>query len=634
MTGFLNEEHIRERFAGQKIWVFGTGNDAEWFYECVSEILHIGGFFDNYKAGETFCGMEIFTADQCMRDDVRGRLLICSSRYEEEIADQLVEMGLERGIDFFIVDLRGMKDIDTATLELIQLNQSLWPQKRENTNKRRILIPIENCHDVHTVPYAYVGNYLCDEYDATMECFIRAGADTVSDTVQQVYQSFGAGNIVYQRLTDAQEKRAVALCEEYWNRISNFEDWKNIYIYGIHFGTTIIRNYLRRFIPYPDPHDERLKDYLLKCMRTIVFWYDRFDEYEYKKVLLWDGTHWEGFIRDIAISRNIGTYSAHYLHCMRYCLEEPHQRCMYRHFRTFWESLTDQEKEYGIKWAKQNLTARLRGSTEHIHDNRKVNDPFSAERTGRVLKQNQKLKVLICPHSFEDDSYMYGPHIFDDNYYAWMCHIGELSQKTPQYDWYLKPHPAESERDQTIIHEFLERFPNITMIPAKTSPWQLRDEGIKFALTVQGTIGHEYPLLGIQVINAGCNPHMAYAFNWNPATKEEYDSLLLNLGKLEKIIDPDEIYQYYCLRYLYYDGSKLAPRWPFRNPVLLQDDRLLKLEGDNRRIGSWKYRLFLDEWNQEVHKEWQMMMPELFETMDSWREDVFYKKVLHEDTPT
>lgn len=212
-------------------------------------------------------------------------------------------------------------------------------------------------------------------------------------------------------------------------------------------------------------------------------------------------THWEGFIRDIAISRNIEAYSLHYADCKKLCLDEVWIGGQHFHYRTFWESLTDREREYGIKWAKQNLTERLRGNAEHIHDSRKLNDPFVAERTERVLRQNQKLKVLLCPHSFEDDLYMYGPHIFDDSYYARMCHVGELSQKTPQYDWYLKPHPAGSWRDKIIIHEFLECYPNITMIPAMTSPQQLRDEGINFALTVQGTIGHEYPLLGIQVIS-------------------------------------------------------------------------------------------------------------------------------------
>lgn len=556
--------------------------------------------------------------------------MICTSKYEEEVASQLVEMGLERGIDFFIVDFEGFKDMDNATLELVRLNQSLWPQKRENTGKRRILIPIEYAHDVHSVLYAYIGNYLCDKYNAEMECFIRGGKEAIPYAVQQVYQSFGANNIVYCRLTDAQEKRAEALCEEHWNRISSFEDWKNICVYGIHFGTTIIRSYLRFYIPYLDPRDERFRDYLLECMRTIVFWYDRFDTFEYKTVIMWDGVHWEGFIRDIAISRNIETYAIHYTRCTRLHLDETNGGDRYFHYREFWESLTDQEKEYGIKWAKKNLTERLKGNAEYIHDCRRRNDPFAAERTGRVLRQNQKIKILICPHSFEDDSYMYGPHIFDDNYCAWMCHIGELSQKTPQYDWYLKPHPSGSERDQIIIHDFLERFPNITVIPAKTSPWQLRDEGIKFALTVQGTIGHEYPLLGIQVINAGWNPHMAYDFNWNPSTKEEYDSLLLNLDKLEKKIDPDEVYQFYCLQHLYYDWSKCTRKWPFRNPVLLQDNYLLEFEGDDRRVGTWKYRLFLDEWNLAVHKEWQAYIPKLIEEMDSWRADAFYKTVLPE----
>ena len=49
----------------------------------------------------------------------------------------------------------------------------------------------------------------------------------------------------------------------------------------------------------------------------------------------------------------------------------------------------------------------------------------------------------------------------------------------------------------------MSRYPRFALIPSETSFHQLADEGIQFALTCYGSIGHECPLLDIQVINAG-----------------------------------------------------------------------------------------------------------------------------------
>ena len=70
-------------------------------------------------------------------------------------------------------------------------------------------------------------------------------------------------------------------------------------------------------------------------------------------------------------------------------------------------------------------------------------------------------------------------------------------------------------------------------------------------LTCHGTVGHECPLLGIDVINADLNhPHIAYDFNWSPKSIEEYSDILDNLDKIKKKIDKKDIYEFYFVRNL------------------------------------------------------------------------------------
>ena len=85
------------------------------------------------------------------------------------------------------------------------------------------------------------------------------------------------------------------------------------------------------------------------------------------------------------------------------------------------------------------------------------------------------------------------------------------------------------------------------------SPFQLKEEGISYALTIHGSIGYEYPMLGINVINAGNNPHIAFDFDINPKTIEEYDEVIFNLEKVNKKIDINEIYMFYLIHFGYYE---------------------------------------------------------------------------------
>ena len=174
---------------------------------------------------------------------------------------------------------------------------------------------------------------------------------------------------------------------------------------------------------------------------------------------------------------------------------------------------------------------------------------FTSKKMNRVLKQNKKIKILICTHEFHDSPHSTGGLLFPD-FYEWLLFLGNQS-KNSEYEWYIKNHPDCDNWTKKIVENFVKLFPSINLVNEKASFLQLKDEGLKFVFTCHGTVGHECPLLDIQVVNADLNhPHIAYDFNWSPKNIDEYRDILDNLDKIKKKIDKKDIYEFYFVRNL------------------------------------------------------------------------------------
>ncbi len=415
-------------------------------------------------------------------------------------------------------------------------------------------------------------------------------------------------------MTQDQQDRVTALVEDIWPTLHTYDDWYHkIEIYGINFGRTIMRHYLRVYIPAYNIEDVSTKEFLREAISYIVYWYDYLMNHSVKAMILEDGVSREGYARDIACKMGIEVYVTQNNEFRKLTMNN----CFFRYaknYNKFWEELSDDEKSKGKEWAKGRLEERLNGtSNDVVYKDGK--SPFAMVYENRILERSDKIKVLICPHIFEEDSYHCEWQLFKD-YFSWLITLGELSEKT-DYEWYIKKHPEGSWRDDIIIDEFLKRYNKIKEIPKLVSAKQLRDEGLQFALTVCGTIGYEYAALGIQVINAGDNPHIAYNFNWNPRTKKEYIDLLLNLDRLHIKIDMEEIYEYFAMHYLFYDDvCRRCWKAFYKNE---------ELAGTGLKKGTYKYRLFMDECDDNRHEEIKKNVVELFQFVDNWKENEFYK---------
>ena len=180
-----------------------------------------------------------------------------------------------------------------------------------------------------------------------------------------------------------------------------------------------------------------------------------------------------------------------------------------------------------------------------------------------------------------------------------MNFLGKLSEKT-NYDWYLKTHrnfdgkfKLYQPNSNKIIFKILSKYKKIKILPNDYSHNQIINEKIDFILTQHGSVGFEYPYVGIPVINASYNnPQVAYKFNFHPKTKKTYEKILKNLITLKnKIkIDKNEILEFYFMRHLYQDR-----KWLFDDPI----DMIKKIGGWDNMMNENFYEYAICKLNQK-----------------------------------
>ena len=340
--------------------------------------------------------------------------------------------------------------------------------------------------------------------------------------------------------------------KDFINKTKNKEDFLDFKYKDINIGRDIYDEYLYRYKKITlDISDPNLKTVFYDFIYTIDYWMDYFTE---RKVIGISLSHPNvrllGIIGKVAHKYfDIPVYSVtntyieknnnlddHYKYINDSLIELP----------SLFSKISDEQKKIALDWSKKQLDKRLGGEVgvDMYYSNESA---FGSHKLERALKDTDKIKILICTHEFHDNPHSTGGLIFPD-FYEWLIYLGKKSIKS-NYEWYIKNHPDCDLWTKTIVENFVKEFPSIKLINEKTSFLQLRDEGLKFVFTCHGTVGHECPLLGIQVVNADLNhPHIAYDFNWSPKSKNDYEKLIENLPKAKKEIDINKIYEFYYVR--------------------------------------------------------------------------------------
>ena len=450
--------------------------------------------------------------------------------------------------------------------------------------------------DQTVLAFSYFANILAEKHQSRIVSFSLSERNVTLflwryRRIVKIYQSFNASHHINTSIFSANlDEETSAIFNSMVLSIKTKSDVLDITINGDIIGNEIYEAYLiENRKPTIDIHADDFRRFLRKCIQTYLFWHDYFDSHHVTAVILSHGIYRYGIIKTIANKKGIPVYLPSVRSLIYLKRSNEWGMPKYELYPELFKSLPQETKSKGIAWAKNRLELRLSGVVG-VDMSYSTQSAFRRDlSSNKLLRTSGRIKVLIATHCFFDNPNCYGRNLFPD-FYEWINFLGQMSEVT-EYDWYLKTHPDVLPGNDEVLNDLLTKYKNITRLPSDASHLQLVEEGMSFVLTVYGSVGHECPLLGETVINAGVkNPHIGYDFNMHIKTVEEYRSYLLNLEKIEHKVDKEKIYEFYFMHYKYSGCHDI-----FFDSF---QDFLSKYSVDEQ-ISSSAYQYFLNEYSEE-----------------------------------
>lgn len=180
---------------------------------------------------------------------------------------------------------------------------------------------------------------------------------------------------------------------------------------------------------------------------------------------------------------------------------------------------------------------------------------FHNKRIKNQIKYKSNYNILIATHCFYDNPHAFAKLEYLD-FWDWMIYLGNLSKESPKnFSWYIKPHRDFLPGTIEILRSFVKKFPNIKILDTDVSFKQLAFEGLDLILTCHGSIAHEAPLLGIDVINCAYNNSVKFNFSKTILNKKILRKTILNMKKKKNRISED-IYDFYVIHYFHFGKNK------------------------------------------------------------------------------
>lgn len=440
-------------------------------------------------------------------------------------------------------------------------NRRVFPPAAVGENAPVVLMELNEMQSSH-IAYSYLANVLAQANGARIVAYLpRALAnwrEKLSFAVRRhlgldifgIYRSFGTSGFLNIAPDPSQKRRAAALMPEHLARIKNKTDLELLSIDGVWIGDLVYDTYLMRMRrPTVDITGEEFRAFLLESLELFLFWRDYLDSHDVCGINVSHCVYNLAIPLRIAVQRDIPVFQASITHVYRLNRQELFAYNDFFHYRERFATLPPETQRAGLDEASERIKRRFKGEVG-VDMHYSTRSAYGDSRYERLLRPSQRKKILIATHCFFDSPHSFGNNLFPD-FWEWLDFLGRMTEET-DYDWYIKTHPDYLPGTMEIIQGFIARYPKFTLLPSDASHHQIIAEGIDVALTVYGTIAFEYAALGKLVINCSVNnPHVAYGFNLNPKSFDEYQGLLLNLEALSLDVDQEQVHEYYFMHHLY-----------------------------------------------------------------------------------
>jgi hypothetical protein len=149
---------------------------------------------------------------------------------------------------------------------------------------------------------------------------------------------------------------------------------------------------------------------------------------------------------------------------------------------------------------------------------------------------NLNLDGVIFIHDLFDSQYIYGEMLFED-FYSWLVFTLEFTNKH-NLKIGFKEHPNQKKESKKVIDRLKNEYKKNIWIDTKVSQSSIFNSGIKFGVSIYGSVLTELSFNKIKAISCGDNLTENYNFVFKPSSIFEYQNFLL---QPEKLVHPDDL---------------------------------------------------------------------------------------------
>tara|TARA_B110001452_G_scaffold149161_1_gene124166 strand:- start:1199 stop:2821 length:1623 start_codon:yes stop_codon:yes gene_type:complete len=386
-----------------------------------------------------------------------------------------------------------------------------------------------------------------------------------------VYKSIGSKDTIRPAIINKNLQKEKRISKLIYKKLKNKNDILKIHMSGVLMGDLIYDTFLKsNKVATIDIKDRRFFALLKDFVHLFYYWNNYFKENDVHSIIGVHSVYSYGLPLRIAISKGIKAYTINSREISKITNKHYFPGTNFLDYPKKFSLLKKNIQINALRESKKILLKRVSGSGGENNHLISKNSSFHSKKQKTIIKKSNKIKILICTRNLFDAAHVFGNLLFTDNF-EWLKFLGDLSDKT-DYEWYLKTHinfegkfKLYQPHSNKVINNILKKYKKIVILPNDYSHKQIIDEKINYVLTQHGSVGFEYPFLGIPVINASYNnPQIAYRFNLHPKNKLKYQNLLTNLKNNKKKIkiDKDKITEFYYMRHIYQDR-----KWLFDNPT-------------------------------------------------------------------